>query len=131
MNGNVRRQRGAALLEALIAILVFSFGVLGIVALEASATQFSVDAEDRTRAALFASELATQMWASNTTALDADTLSAWQARVEAAGSGLPSASASSVVDPATGLATITITWKAPWRKRSEQTNTYSTKVMLP
>lgn len=119
-----------ALLEALIAMLIFSLGVLGIVALRAKASQYSVDSEDRTRAAMFASELATTMWQSKSTSLDSTTISAWQTRVQASGSGLPSATASSSVD-SSGMATITISWKAPWRKSSEQSNTYSTQVIIP
>ena len=46
-----------ALIEVLVSILIFSFGVLGLIGLEASAINYSVDAEDRSRAALFASEI--------------------------------------------------------------------------
>jgi type IV pilus assembly protein PilV len=51
-----------ALIEALVSILIFSFGVLGLIGLQASAINFSVDAEDRNRAALFANEIASSMW---------------------------------------------------------------------
>lgn len=125
-----RRQHGAALLEALISILLFSLGVLGIVALQAKASQFSVDSEDRTRAALLANQIVSQMWAQQSTTLDAATLSSWQAQVSATGSGLPAASGSVSVDSA-ALATVTISWKAPWRKSAEQANSYVTKVMIP
>lgn len=124
------RQQGAALLEALIAILLFSIGVLGIVALQAKASQFSVDSEDRTRAAMFANELVTQMWELQSTSLDSTTIASWQARVTASTSGLPSATATSSVD-SSGVATVTITWKAPWRKSAEQDNTYVTQVQMP
>ncbi|KAF7600229.1 MAG: type IV pilus modification protein PilV [Candidatus Dactylopiibacterium carminicum] len=123
-------QQGSALLEALVSILVFSLGVLGIVALLAKSTQFSVDAEDRTRAAMLANELASQMWENQSTSLDSGVISTWQARVQATGSGLPSASATCSVD-SSGLATITVTWKALWRKSDEQANTYSTQVLIP
>jgi type IV pilus assembly protein PilV len=123
------RQGGFALLEALISILLFSIGVLGIVALQARASQFSVDSEDRSRAALFANQLVSQMWARKSTSLDAATISSWQAQVSASGSGLPSGSGSVSVD--NGLATVTITWKAPWRKSTEQSNSYVTRVVVP
>lgn len=125
----LRLQRGVALLEALIAMLLFSFGILGIVAIQAKATQFSGDSEDRTRAAMLANELASQMWAQQTVSLDSTAISAWQARVTDAGSGLPSAVATSSV--ANGVATVKITWKAPWRKSAEQDNQYITKVQIP
>ncbi|MDO6386583.1 hypothetical protein [Uliginosibacterium sp. 31-12] len=134
------RQHGAALLEALISILLFSLGVLGIVALQAKATQFSVDSEDRTRAALLANQIVSQMWAQQSTTLDAATLSSWKAQVSATSSGLPAGdgdvSLCIEVDlkndcEILGLATVTISWKAPWRKSAEQANSYVTKVMIP
>jgi type IV pilus assembly protein PilV len=127
---SIQRQSGMALLEALISILVFSLGVLGIVALQAKASQFSVDAEDRTRAALLASELVSQMWAQSSTTLSSSTLTAWQSRVTDSSSGLLNATGTSSVDSA-GLATIKISWKAPWRKSAEQANNYITQVLIP
>jgi type IV pilus modification protein PilV len=51
------KQRGVFLLEALIAILIFAFGILGIVALGATAINAQSDAEYRTEAANLASEI--------------------------------------------------------------------------
>jgi type IV pilus assembly protein PilV len=42
------------LLEALIAILIFSFGILGLVGLQANAINLSTDAKYRADAALLA-----------------------------------------------------------------------------
>lgn len=56
------RQRGVFLLEALIAILIFAFGILGIVAMGASAINAQSDAQYRSEAASYASELVGQMW---------------------------------------------------------------------
>ncbi len=58
-------QQGGFLLEALVAILIFSFGVLGIVGLQASAMQFTNDAQYRSEAAYLANTLIAQMWADN------------------------------------------------------------------
>lgn len=55
-------QSGVMLLEALIAILIFSLGVLGIVGMQASAIKASSDAKYRTDAGLLANELIGQMW---------------------------------------------------------------------
>lgn len=60
-------QRGAMLIEALIAILIFSVGVLGIIGMQASAVQASTDSSFRSEAAMLANELIGQMWASNRT----------------------------------------------------------------
>ena len=58
-------QSGVMLLEALIAILIFSLGILGIVGLQASAIAASRDAKYRTDAGLLANELLGEMWAEN------------------------------------------------------------------
>ena len=69
-----RRQRGFTLLEVMVSLLVFSFGVLGMVALQARAIQFSVDAEDRAKAAVIANEVITWMWAQRTLVVPAATI---------------------------------------------------------
>ncbi len=60
-------QAGAYLLEALIGILVFSFGILGIVGLQAQAIRVTNDAEMRAEAIYLANSLISQMWTDNPT----------------------------------------------------------------
>jgi type IV pilus assembly protein PilV len=55
-------QHGVMLVEVLIALLVFSVGVLGLVGLQASAVQQSSQARYRTEAMLLANDLFGQMW---------------------------------------------------------------------
>lgn len=55
-------QRGAYLLEALIGILIFSLGILGIVGLQAQAMRFTNDSEYRAEAVYLANSLISQMW---------------------------------------------------------------------
>jgi type IV pilus assembly protein PilV len=57
-----KQQSGVMLLEVLIAILIFSVGVLGIVGMQASALSASRDANYRADAALLANELAGQVF---------------------------------------------------------------------
>ena len=52
-----QQQRGVFLLEALIAILIFAMGILGIVALGATAINAQSDAQYRTDAVAYASEI--------------------------------------------------------------------------
>jgi type IV pilus assembly protein PilV len=107
-----RAERGATLLEALVSILIFSFGILGLVGLQARATQFSVDAEDRNRAALLADDLAAQMRLARTVSLSTAQVEAWEARLaDATNQGLPGADADIAV--AGNSAVITITWAPP------------------
>jgi type IV pilus assembly protein PilV len=65
------RQSGVALLEALIAILVFSLGILTVIGIQATSIKMASDAQLRTRAALLADRLIGQMWTGN---LDVDEL---------------------------------------------------------
>lgn len=53
-----RAQRGFFLIEALVAILIFAIGILGMVAIGGTATNAQSDARVRTEAATLADELA-------------------------------------------------------------------------
>lgn len=83
-------QAGSVLLEALIAILIFSMGILGIVALQAAAVKNTTDAKYRSDAGMLANQLIGQMWASNRATLATDFVGpsgsayqAWLADVQA------------------------------------------------
>jgi type IV pilus assembly protein PilV len=67
-----RAERGAFLLEALIGILIFSLGILGIVGLQAQAIRSTNDAEYRAQAVYLANSLISQMWADNRNTLKAN-----------------------------------------------------------
>lgn len=124
-----RSRRGFALIEVLVSVLLFSIGVLGLMAVHAKSSQTSVDSEDRGRAAILASQLASQMWANNTVSLDDSTISTWKTQVaNTTGYGLPNGSGS--VSVSDSIATITVTWRAPWKGTSE-TNRYVTQVEIP
>jgi type IV pilus assembly protein PilV len=51
------------LLEALIAILIFSLGILTVIGIQATSIKMAADAQLRTRAALLADRLVGEMWA--------------------------------------------------------------------
>ena len=55
-------QAGVMLLEALIAILIFSVGILAIVGMQATAVQDLGEAKYRTQAAFLANRVIAQMW---------------------------------------------------------------------
>jgi len=124
---------GVMLLEALIAILIFSIGILGIIGLQASAVQQSTDAKNRAEAAYLADQLMGQMWASDRVAgtlktqFDSDFCGAggcpayvtWANTVSAT---LPGVSLTTDTKPSVdiqdagstpGLVTISIFWRAP------------------
>lgn len=127
-----RKQRtgGFMLVEVLVSVVLFSIGVLGLLALHAHGSQTSSDSDDRMRAAVLASKIASDMWAENSTTATPSTYSAWQTAVaDTTNGGLPNGAG--VVTPGSP-ATITITWSAPWRSGTGvQKSQYVTKVQIP
>ena len=92
------RQRGSFLLEGLVAILIFAFGILGLVGLLASSIRTSNDARYRTEAVNLANAIVGDMWTTQAADLDAQfgsggaKLTAWETQTA---SLLPTATASS------------------------------------
>jgi type IV pilus assembly protein PilV len=52
-----RRQRGFSMVEVLVALVVFSLGVLGLIRLQATAVRMSTDARQRAEATFLADQL--------------------------------------------------------------------------
>jgi len=129
-------QLGVALIEALISILIFSFGILGLIGLEAQAINFSVNAEDRTRAALYASEIASYLWVNNTVTPPAAQKTTWNNNANLINNpqgGLNAGTATVTLTPTTtNSADIVITWQ----QQSDPTATVvtqqlTTRVTIP
>ena len=121
------RQGGVALIEVLISLLIFSFGILGLIGLQTRAITLSGDAEDRNRAALLANELASTMWLTRSVTVPAATLLAWQARVkDTKEDGLPGGDGT--VSVTANSADIEIKWTPPSRTTVSR---FSTRVTLP
>lgn len=130
----VRGQAGIMLLEALIAILIFSLGILTVIALQATSIKLTGDAKYRTDATLLANRLIGQMWVSGgdlaTLKTDFETdgaaYDAWLAEVSgrdglpgvvAASSGvvstLPLVSVDTTAGATAGQVVITLFWRTP------------------
>lgn len=58
------RQAGIMLLEALIGILIFSLGILGMIGLQAASISAAADAQYRSEAASLANQIISQIWIS-------------------------------------------------------------------
>lgn len=56
-------QRGVMLIEALVAIAVFSIGVLGLIGLQSAAIKNTDEARQRAAAAFYANQIIGSMWA--------------------------------------------------------------------
>lgn len=130
MNQNMHNQKGVFLLEALIALMIFSFGILGLVGLQAISSQNSVDAENRTTASLLANDVISQMWVNRVAGttfagLPSADVTAWQTRV-ADSKNLPNAVGT--IAMAGTVATVSITWRAPSKKSTEDDSGFQTQV---
>ena len=129
-----RRQAGMTLIEVLVALLIFSLGMLGMVGMQAMAAKYSVDAEDRSRAALMANEIVSQMWMAKSVSLPTATVDAWTTRLQNSQvSGLPNATGTITTSTIDGVvvAKVNITWHSPARKRTDPDSTYMTQVSMP
>ena len=118
-----RIQSGVMLLEALIAILIFAIGILGIVGLQATAIKQSTDAQFRSDAGLLTSQLLGDMWLSDRSTANLQTefatnqtigsrYDAWKKTVLTT---LPKAAQYPPVVAVSndGVVTITVRWLAP------------------
>ncbi len=129
-----KKQSGILLLEALIAILVFSLGILAIIAFQTASVRLTRDAKYRTDATLLANQLIGEMWVSGgdlaalQTAFQTDgsAYNTWLAKVSgkdglpgvAAASGgtistTPTVSVDTTAGATAGLVTITLFWRTP------------------
>lgn len=126
---SLHRIRGMSLIEVLLTVVLFSIGLIGLVGLQARATQYAMSAEDTTRAALLADELAAVMWTSSSLTLADEVVDAWQDRIgNPAQGGLPNGVGAVAV--AGTEATITITWRPPSRPVGSE-HRYRTQVVMP
>lgn len=136
-NSRFSSEHGFSLLEGLVAILIFSLGVLALISMQATSIQQSSGAKYRSDASLLANDLIGQMWVSDRTAATLQTnfmsgganYTTWVNNVQAT---LPTAAASapSVSVTGTGVATITIFWKAPNEAASAAANRYTTVAQI-
>ena len=125
----LRRAHGISLIEVLVVLVLFSIGLIGMIGLQARAVQVSVGAEDSSRAALLATDVASRLWAARSTALDPADLAAWNLRVaDVNQGGLPNGVGAVTV--AGTIATITVSWRAPHEPTTTSHN-YQTQLVIP
>jgi type IV pilus assembly protein PilV len=124
--GRRHANRGFMLVEALVAMLIFAFGVLGVVGLQVAMTKAQTQSKFRADASQLAQQLIGAMWSDVTNLPSYATASCsgyarcneWATRVATA---LPNGAAA--VDlSASPEVVITITWAPP----NEQVHTYTT-----
>lgn len=142
----LRTQSGIVLLEGLIAILIFSLGILAVVGLQAVAVKQVADARYRSEAALLANQLLGTMWVGDRTATALqsnfnsggktyNSYSAWLGNASTPGTvagTLPGVAANppTVVVDGAGTVTVTIHWLAPSAAANAAAHTYVTIAQI-
>ena len=123
------KAQGFMLIEALVALLIFAFGVLGLVGLQAAMTKAQSTAKYRADAAFLAQQVLGTMWSDAPNIASYATAnctgyarcSSWAAKVART---LPAGAAT--VTLAANDVTVAITWTQP----NEGTHTFSTRTTI-
>lgn len=119
----VAAQRGVALFDSLVAILVFSIGILALIVSLAAAVKHTSQAHYRGEAAFLADQVIGQMWASDKTKLVSDFASPagasfvkWrdeQVKTRLPGVTEPANAPTIEIQPAGNRVLVTVRWQAP------------------
>lgn len=134
------------LLEALVAIVIFSLGIIAIVGLQATSIKLSTDAKYRSEASMLANQLLGQMWVSNRAAatlranFDSTQAGAsyttWLTNVQNTLPGITAGVASqptvtvSTAASSAGEVTITLYWKMPGEATATPPHQYTTIAQI-
>ena len=108
-------QQGVVLLESMIAILLFSMGVLAIVGLQAAMIKHTADSKFRADASYIAQQKIGQMWA------DPDNIATYPGTTTDISPLLPGGSLT-ITQAAPGQFTVTVTWQ----KQGEKQHNFTT-----
>ena len=114
-------QQGVVLIEVLVAILIFSVGVLAIVGLQATMIKATADAQYRAEASYIAQERIGQIWS------DAANAASYVETNTDISARLPGGKRT-VTQGATGQFTITVTWLQPGPNQTTHNFTTSVNV---
>ena len=127
-------QGGIIIIEVLLAVLIFSFGILGVLMLQANAIKMNADAKLRSDASYLAGQIISQMWIDranladyvhNAVGIDCNFtgsagssahVTSWvgtAAKVGTVLGSLPNARSQIIVETGTNMVTVTVCWRSP------------------
>jgi type IV pilus assembly protein PilV len=104
------REEGVMLIEALIAILIFSIGILAVVGMQATAIKNVTESKSRSEAAFLAEELVAQMWMDQNISpapAQVNTSNVTVANYNYAGTGTPPARLGTITPPTGWIGRVT------------------------
>ena len=102
-------QQGVVLIEAMIAIVIFAFGVLGIVGLQAAMVKNTSEAKYRSEASYIAQQYIGALWVGDPNLLASNPL---VGSIQDISNTLPNGSVT-INQPTPGQITVRVTWQAP------------------
>jgi type IV pilus assembly protein PilV len=112
-------QQGVVLLEVLVAVLIFSIGILGMIGMQAASVTAVSDAKYRSEAAMVADQIFARIWAdqANVTTYDtggaAVSLAGFEAKLPNGKRKVAVGPLPALPDPQMRTVTVTITWQPP------------------
>lgn len=142
------RQGGLIIVEVLLAVLIFSFGILGVIHLQATAIKLNADSKLRSDASYLAGQIISQMWIDRSnlanyvhnasgsncsftgTAGTSAHVTNWVGTETKVGSvlgSLPNASSQIKVETGTNMVTVTICWRAP---QETETHNFTSTALI-
>lgn len=128
------RQSGSVLIEAMVSVVIFSFGLLALISMQSAAVRSTTDAKYRSDASFLANQIIGQMWGVATASLNGFSngvattaanaaacptgggvatsaeATAWLASVNELLPGAESTRQQITVNAATGLVTVRVCW---------------------
>jgi len=108
---NSKTQEGVVLLEALIAVLIFSMGILALVGLQGAMVKNTSDSKYRAEATFFAQQKLGEIWANTR---NHDAFASYAVVDEDISALLPGGKRTVAISPAPDcLVTVTVRWQMP------------------
>ncbi|MEJ7807581.1 MAG: hypothetical protein WKG03_16860 [Telluria sp.] len=141
-------QGGIIIIEVLLAVLIFSFGILGVLILQANAIKMNADAKLRSDASYLAGQIISQMWVDRANLADyahytggsgciftgsggaSANVTSWVGTAAKAGTvlgSLPNARSQIKVETGTNLVTVTVCWRAP---QEDETHNFTSTALI-
>jgi type IV pilus assembly protein PilV len=133
-NNQLRRQNGLMLIESLMAIVIFSFGILALIGMQAATIKQAGDAKLRADASYLTGQMISRMWVDRSnlasyahktggtlcaftgTNASSTEVSKWLGAADKKGTllgTLPNASSQILVQTGTNRVTVTVCWQSP------------------
>lgn len=143
-----RRQRGLIIVEVLLAVLIFSFGILGVIHLQATAIKLNADAKLRSDASYLAGQIISQMWIDRSNLDDyvhlpegedcefsgdegaSEHVTDWVGTAAKPGTvlgSLPNATSQIKFESGTNMVTVTVCWRSP---QETETHNFTSTALI-